>query len=103
MKINNNKIGGYNKWVEVDESAVARRKYNVGRLVRTIWVVGGIERGSNNMFFRVTKSRNSDFLRNTIKNTSNPNQSLSLIVGEDTKILNHSTYSILKLIIRKIL
>ncbi|EPR78115.1 hypothetical protein SLOPH_2661 [Spraguea lophii 42_110] len=61
MEINNNKIGGYNKWVEVDESAVARRKYNVGRLVRTIWIVGGIERGSVNMFFRITKSRNSDF------------------------------------------
>ena len=41
------KIGGEGKTIEIDETVVVRRKYNRGRVVNTIWLVGGIMRGKN--------------------------------------------------------
>lgn len=38
------KIGGPGKTVEIDETVVARRKFNVGRLVPTQWLFGGVTR-----------------------------------------------------------
>lgn len=38
------KIGGRNKIVEIDESKIAKRKYNKGHKVEGSWVIGGIER-----------------------------------------------------------
>ena len=40
------KIGGPGKIVEIDETIVARRKYNVGRVVLQQWLFGGIVRNS---------------------------------------------------------
>ena len=45
------KIGGSGLTVQVDESLFSKRKYHVGRLVRKIWVVGGICYETNEVFF----------------------------------------------------
>ncbi|KCZ79039.1 hypothetical protein H312_03578, partial [Anncaliia algerae PRA339] len=46
-----NKIGGFGHIVEIDESKFSKRKYNVGRLVRSPWIVGGIDLTTNQIFF----------------------------------------------------
>ncbi|GAA5815766.1 hypothetical protein MFLAVUS_009281 [Mucor flavus] len=40
----NNKIGGRNEIVEIDETKIAKRKYNKGHKVEGAWVIGGIQR-----------------------------------------------------------
>ena len=42
----NCKIGGPETIVEIDETMIARRKYNVGRAVGQQWLFGGVVRGS---------------------------------------------------------
>ena len=39
---NAQKIGGANKIVQIDETLVFRKKYNIGRLLRHVWLVGGV-------------------------------------------------------------
>ena len=43
-------IGGPGIIVEINETAISRRKYNRGRMVKTVWVFGGIERVSKKSF-----------------------------------------------------
>uniref|UniRef100_A0A0L8GD66 ISXO2-like transposase domain-containing protein n=1 Tax=Octopus bimaculoides TaxID=37653 RepID=A0A0L8GD66_OCTBM len=43
-------IGGPGIAVEIDEAVLVRRKYNRGRLVKTIWLFGGIEHKSKKQF-----------------------------------------------------
>ena len=52
-----NVIGGEGKTVEIDESAFGKRKYHRGRLRKTQWVFGGIERESNKVFLVPVKDR----------------------------------------------
>ena len=40
----NRRIGGRNELVEIDESKIAKRKYNKGHKVEGVWVIGGIQR-----------------------------------------------------------
>jgi hypothetical protein len=47
-------IGGQNIIVEIDESKVAKRKYNRGHHVAGSWVVGGVERTSEKKLFVIT-------------------------------------------------
>ena len=56
-------LGGIGKIVEIDESLVSKRKYNRGRLVEEIWVVGAMERGpdgghSDKFFIQKVANRN---------------------------------------------
>ena len=44
-------VGGPNLTVEIDESKLARRKYNRGHRVNGCWVVGSVERGPEKRFF----------------------------------------------------
>ena len=43
-------IGGQDVIVEIDETLIVRRKYNVGRQVPQLWLFGGIERVSKKRF-----------------------------------------------------
>ena len=45
------KIGGRGHIVEIDESLFSKRKYNTGRGVRVVWVVGGIDLTTRECFF----------------------------------------------------
>lgn len=45
------KIGGLGKIVEIDESVISKRKYHRGRIVKPVWLFGGIERGQEGKFF----------------------------------------------------
>ena len=45
-KGNQEPIGGQGVEVEIDETLMARRKYNRGRISQQVWVFGGIERES---------------------------------------------------------
>ena len=47
---NQEAIGGQDIEVEIDETVVARRKFEKGRIVRTVWVFGGIERNGKKKF-----------------------------------------------------
>lgn len=42
-----NKIGGPGKIVEIDETKIGKRKYNVGRVIEGQWVFGGVERSND--------------------------------------------------------
>ncbi|GFN83903.1 hypothetical protein PoB_001040900 [Plakobranchus ocellatus] len=43
-------IGGPGIEVEIDETLIARRKYERGRILKQIWLFGGIERASKKQF-----------------------------------------------------
>lgn len=66
-------FGGPGKAVEIDESAFAKRKYNRGRMLRilnlflriltlTQWVLGGVERNSEDYFLIVVQDRSANKL-----------------------------------------
>lgn len=72
----NIKIGGRNKIVEVDESKIAKRKYNRGHRVEGAWIIGGVERSmlknkikneNKKTFFVPIKERNIDNIDLIIK------------------------------------
>ena len=42
--IMNEKVGGMGIEVEIDESKFGRRKYNRGKRVEGVWVIGAVER-----------------------------------------------------------
>lgn len=69
---NSAKIGGIGRIVEVDESAFGKRKYNRGRLTKTRWVVGGIDRDSKKCFLKIVKKRDSDTLLQVISENVEP-------------------------------
>eukprot|EP00731_Ephydatia_muelleri_P013452 Em0007g762a len=55
-QIETEKIGGVGKVVEIDESKFGKRKYNRGRRREGQWVLGGVERGSDEMFMQIVPS-----------------------------------------------
>lgn len=62
------KIGGQNHRVQIDESKFSKRKYEVGRVVNSPWVVGGIDMTTREVFFVETNRRDANTLRNIIYN-----------------------------------
>ena len=60
------KIGGIGLTIEIDESKFTKRKYNVGRVVRDLWVVGGICRETNDVFFVIVEDRSEETLLEVI-------------------------------------
>lgn len=67
------KIGGPGKVVEIDETVVTRRKYNVGRVVHTVWLVGGITRGENfESFLQIVDNRSGKVLSEVILENVEP-------------------------------
>ncbi|KCZ79768.1 hypothetical protein H312_02851, partial [Anncaliia algerae PRA339] len=53
--------------VEIDESKFSKHKYNVDRLVRSPWIVGGIDLTTNQIFFVEVLKRDKEALENIIK------------------------------------
>jgi len=63
------KIGGPGKVVEVDEMQYKRKKHGVGRKTSTsdVWVMGGVERGSQRIFLVIVKDRTKQTLQSVIE------------------------------------
>jgi transposase-like protein len=60
-------IGGEGIIVEIDETKIARRKYNRGHRVKGAWVVGGVERTPERKFFAMrVPDRSEDTLQQVI-------------------------------------
>ena len=55
-------IGGIGHVVELDETKIGHRKYNRGRLRDGVWVFGGLDRGTNDVFLQIVEDRSSDTL-----------------------------------------
>lgn len=59
-------IGGPGTIIEVDEAKFGHRKYNRGPKVDGQWVVGGVQRGSSNIFLDVVPNRQQEILMDVI-------------------------------------
>ncbi|KCZ81597.1 hypothetical protein H312_00921 [Anncaliia algerae PRA339] len=66
------KIGGENLIVEVDESFVGKRKYNIGRINNQKIILGGICRNSKRFFMKIISSRNKKTIGEAIESHINP-------------------------------
>ena len=60
-------IGGVGFTVEIDETVLARRKYNRGRCVREQWLVGGICREDKGVFLQLVEDRTAATLLDVIQ------------------------------------
>lgn len=68
-----NHIGGEGIVVEIDESKLARRKYNRGHNVEGVWVIGGVEHTSErNVFFVPVENRSAGTIRAVISEHVRP-------------------------------
>lgn len=72
---NKEKIGGRNEIVEIDETKIAKRKYNRGHKVEGVWIIGGIQRSrlknkvrneNKKMFLLPIKERNMENINEVI-------------------------------------
>lgn len=64
--IKTTKIGGVGRIIEVDEAKFSKRKFNVGRAVRSPWVIGGVDIHSGEMFFVEVIRRNSETIKQVL-------------------------------------
>lgn len=55
-------IGGEGLNVEIDETVISHRKYNRGRMTKTVWVFGGICRETDQAFALVVQDRSANTL-----------------------------------------
>lgn len=78
-------LGGPGKIVEIDEAKFGKRKYNRGRIVDGVWLFGGFERDSNNIFVKMVPNRNSKTLLEVIKRLIKPG---SIIMSDCWKAYN---------------
>lgn len=71
-----NKIGGRNEIIEIDETKIAKRKYNKGHRVEGAWVIGGIQRSrlknkitneNKKIFLEPIEERNIENINEIIK------------------------------------
>ena len=72
--INSQKVGGPIMIVQIDESLICKRKYNVGRILanQDQWIVGGIDEAGN-IFMEITTERNQETLEAIIRRNVEPN------------------------------
>ena len=54
------KIGGPSTVVEIDEAKFGKQKYNRGRLVEGSWILGGIQRHSDECFLAICPNNKRD-------------------------------------------
>ena len=69
-------IGGPGTVVEVDEAKFGKRKYNRGHLRDGKWVLGGIERGTDNVFMVVIPNKAAATLISIIQNYVKPGSTI---------------------------
>ncbi|XP_067685777.1 uncharacterized protein [Haliotis asinina] len=62
IEADSSQIGGPGTTVEIDESKFGKRKYNRGKRVEGVWVLGGIERESRQVFLTTLTDRSADTL-----------------------------------------
>jgi len=79
LRKSKDQIGGKGIVVEIDESCFSKRKFNVGRITKNVWVFGGIERETKNYFFEIVPNRTSKTLIEIIKKRINPE---SIIISD---------------------
>lgn len=69
---NSVKLRNVSEVAEIDEAKFGKRKYNRGHVVEGKWVVGGMERESNNISMAVVWSRDEAAPLNIIKDNVLP-------------------------------
>lgn len=62
--------------IEVDETFIGTRKYNRGRNKKTKWIVGILERNTNNIRFEKVENRDSATLVTVLKKYVHPNATI---------------------------
>lgn len=65
-------IGGIGKTVQIDETLMCKRKYNVGRVLNQVWIFGGICVEDKQFFCIAVPNRNTTTLSEEIKNYISP-------------------------------
>ena len=76
------KIGGPSTVVEIDEAKFGKQKYNRGRLVEGSWILGGIQRHSDECFLAICPNNKRD--AGSYSSTLNRVRLLLLINGKHT-------------------
>ena len=64
--IHDEKIGGVGKVVEIDETLIAHRKFNRGRVVAQQWLFGGVERETGKFFVELVPNRSRETLERVL-------------------------------------
>ena len=64
-------LGGFRRVVEIDETHLFTRKYNIGNVLASehVWVLGAIERETKNIYLEVLENRDAETLSNIVDNT----------------------------------
>lgn len=53
--------------MEIDETKLGHRKYEIGRRLDRQWILGGVQRGSKNIFLEIVPDRSKETLCNVIQ------------------------------------
>jgi len=69
--LNVERIGGNGQIVQIDETLLFKRKGNVGRVLRQIWIIGGIDE-TGELFLRKVENRTSETMIEVFHETCNP-------------------------------
>ena len=74
---NPQRIDGYNRDVQVDEILIFRRKNHVGRLVKQVWLVGGIcTTPPYDFFLIIVPNKNSNTIKTVLNKWAHPDSNL---------------------------
>lgn len=92
------RIGGENIVIEIDESLFYKRKYNRGRLLGSGWIFGGVERGNHgNSFLVLVQDRTADTLIPIIQRKIRPGSTIVSDMWKGYDQLSQLGYNHLKI------